>query len=117
MQVKQALLAIALSIVCAGAYAAPANQQLSQQDKMWLEKAHQTNLAEIELGKMAESKGHSSAVREAGLTLRSDHEKLDSKLKQVAEELKVSLPDSPSMEEQSTAKMLSEKSGMQFDQA
>lgn len=117
MQVKQSLLAIALIVVCAGAYAASANQQLSQQDKMWLEKAHQSNLAEIKLGKMAESKGHSSAVREAGKILRSDHEQLDAKLKPVAERLNVSLPESPSQEEQAVAKMLSDKSGMQFDEA
>lgn len=117
MKTINVFLAVVLGAACVSSYAASAKQQLSQQDKMWITQAHQINLAEIKLGEMAQRKGHANAVREAGQTLESDHERLDSKLEPVAENLGISLPESPTLTQQAEAEMLSDKSGMAFDQA
>lgn len=110
-----AVLATALAII--PAYAAAATQSLSKQDKTWLTKAHQTNLAEIKAGRMAERKAKAKDVRSVGMTLVSDHRLLDKKLKPVAMKLNVKLPSEPTAHQQAVAKQLAGKSGAAFDEA
>jgi putative membrane protein len=126
MEAKSIVLASALSALSfggVGAYAAPAtttamtSSKVSHQDKMWMKKAHQVNLAEIKEGKMAEHKAKSPKVKKIGRTFVSDHSKLDMKLVSAANKLNVNLPPSPSMKQQSQAQKLQKKSGAQFDHA
>jgi putative membrane protein len=130
MKAKSIVLASALSALSfggIGAYAAPAtttttttattSSQVSHQDKMWMKNAHQVNLAEIKEGKMAEQKAKSPKVKKIGRTFVSDHSKLDKKLMSAAKKMKVTLPATPSMKQQSEAQKLQEKSGAQFDRA
>lgn len=109
--------ALAGAISLLPAYAASSSQKLSHQDKTWLTKAHQTNLAEVKAGRMAEHKGHDHDVKSAGMTLVSDHSMLDAKLKPLAMSLHVSLPSAPTAQQQATAQQLSSKSGTAFDRA
>lgn len=108
------LLSILLVLPVTAALAA--NPQVSSQDRGWLVAAHQSNLAEISSGKLAAEKGHTAAVRKAGRMLTQDHANLDSKLRPVAKELGVKLPDEPNAEQQQEAKEFKSLSGTQFDQ-
>lgn len=114
MKMKYTWLAAVLSAFCFAVQAAP-NNQLSKQDQTWMQKAHQVNLAEIKMGTMAKSKGQSHDVRLVGDILMADHSMLDGQLKSSAQGLGVSLPASPTQKQQSEAKMLSGKSGSEFD--
>lgn len=107
------LLAISL-VFSTTAFAAP--PKTSSQDRTWLIAAHQDNLAEIKSGDLAAKSGHSEAVRNAGQMLASDHQSLDAKLKPVAQQLGVKLPDHPNTEQRHQMKTLKSESGMQFDQ-
>lgn len=97
------------------AVAAPG--KLSQQDKTWLVVAHQTNLAEIKAGKLAEHKGHVQSVITAGTTLATDHAMLDKKLAPAARKLGVKLPNEPTTEQKNHMKVFEQKAGLPFDQA
>ncbi|WP_067178622.1 DUF4142 domain-containing protein [Microtetraspora niveoalba] len=89
----------------------------SEQDRKFLIKAHQGNLAEIRAGRLAQEKAHSSQVRELGARLIKDHTKLDTKVRQVAKEVGVQLPREPSKHQQSQLKEVSKLSGPNFDHA
>lgn len=118
MKTNSLLLVAFLAAASTGAIAAQSStsqQNLSSQDKTWVKKAHQTNLAEIKLGNMAESKSQNNAVTSMGRTLVSDHSSLDSKLKMAAQNMNINLPSEPSQQQQSMARNLSQKSGSQFD--
>ena len=95
------------------AYAAP--PKTSSQDRSWLIAAHQSNLAEIQSGDLAAQSGHSEAVRNAGQMLASDHQSLDAKLKPVAQQLGVKLPDRPNIEQRQQMQTFKSESGMRFD--
>lgn len=107
------LLSVLFVLPVMAALAAP--PKTASQDDTWLVGAHQTNLAEIMSGKLAEKSGHSGAVRNAGHMLASDHQKLDAKLKPVAKQLGVKLPDEPNLQQRNEMKHLKTLSGMQFD--
>lgn len=111
MKAKWILLALTLAIPAA--YAAPST--VSHQDKLWMKNAHQANLTEIKAGKAAEKQGHAAIVRKAGRMLVTDHKMLDSTLKRAAQELGVSLPDSPSDMQQHVLHKVKSKSGDEFD--
>ncbi|MER5418314.1 DUF4142 domain-containing protein [Streptosporangium roseum] len=87
------------------------------QDRQFLTQAHQGNLTEIAAGKAAQSKGKANAVRSIGAMLVADHTKLDKKLQQVAQRLKVTLPERPTARQQTKAKELDALSGTEFDKA
>lgn len=89
--------------------------QVSSQDRSWLIATHQTNLAEIKSGTLAERSGHAEAVRNAGRMLAADHRSLDAKLKPVARQLGVKLPDRPDAKQRDEVKHFKSLSGMKFD--
>ncbi|MFF3668143.1 DUF4142 domain-containing protein [Microtetraspora malaysiensis] len=125
------LLAIVISALVAGATGAFAQPSpsptgahrpspspgVSEQDQMFLIKAHQGNLAEIRAGRLAQQKGHTSAVRDLGTRLIKDHTRLDTKLRQVAKDVGVQLPHEPSKQQQAQLKEVSGLSGANFDHA
>ena len=88
---------------------------LNAQDKAFHVGAHQSNLAEIAAGKLAQSKGRSAAVKEIGAMLISDHTKLDATLRKLAATKHVSLPSAPNAEQQAAAAKLEAASDDQFD--
>ncbi|GAA4609147.1 hypothetical protein GCM10023195_36590 [Actinoallomurus liliacearum] len=90
--------------------------RLSQQDRSWLTEIHQVNLAEVELGNLAEKKGATSAVRSVGRRLANDHTHLEDKVTSVARRVGVSLPGSVAPADAEVAKRLKEESGKAFDQ-
>ncbi len=85
------------------------------QDAKYLQQAHQTNLAEIAAGHLAQQKGNSQTVKNLGAKFVHDHTKLDNALKPVAQNAGVSLPQAPNANQQAVASRLKAVSGSQFD--
>jgi predicted outer membrane protein len=107
------LLSALFVLPIAAAMGAP--PQGGSQDASWLIATHQTNLSEIQSGHLAAQSGHSEAVRNAGRMLASDHQSLDAKLKPVAGQLGVKLPDQPNLEQRDEMQHFKSLSGMDFD--
>lgn len=87
----------------------------SAQDSQFLQQSHQTNLAEISAGHLAQQKGKSQTVKNLGAKFVTDHTKLDQSLQSVANSLGVSLPSTPNSDQQAVMNRLKNKSGTQFD--
>jgi putative membrane protein len=92
------------------AHAAP-----SGQDSSYLKAAHQSNLAEIAGGHLAEQKGQSQQVKNLGARFVADHTKLDNALRQTASSLGVSLPGAPDAQQQAVAARYKAASAADFD--
>jgi putative membrane protein len=56
-----------------------------------LDKLHQTNLEEIQMGQLAQQNGLSDQVKDLGKTLVDDHKSADNDVKELAQDRKVSL--------------------------
>jgi putative membrane protein len=95
--------------------AAAANAAPSDQDATYLRAAHQSNLAEIAGGKLAQQKADSQRVKDLGARFVTDHTKLDQSLSKTASALGVSLPSAPNSQQQALAARYSAASGSQFD--
>ncbi|MFL6056355.1 MAG: DUF4142 domain-containing protein [Actinoallomurus sp.] len=93
-----------------------AHGQVSAQDRSWLTEIHQVNLAEVEVGNLAEKKGATSTVRSAGRRLAHDHSHLDDKTTSVARQVGVSLPGAVAPADAKVADRLKTESGKTFDQ-
>jgi len=91
--------------------------ELSKPDADFAVAAANGGMAELELGKLAEEKGSSQAVKDFGTMMVNDHSKANMELKQLAERKKIMLPDSVGKEEQQFKKDLSKKPGAEFDKA
>ncbi len=88
---------------------------VSPQDRVFLAGAHQSNLAEIAAGKLAQSKGQSQAVKDLGKMLVTDHTKLDAAGSKVAAAVNVTLPAKPNAEQQAMQAKLQKASADEFD--
>jgi putative membrane protein len=87
----------------------------SDQDTAYLKAAHQSNLAEIATGRLAQQKAESDEVKELGERWVADHTKLDAALTRTAEALEVELPDAPNAEQRALARRYEAASGSAFD--
>jgi putative membrane protein len=96
--------------------AGPAAAASSSQDTQFLQQAHQTNLAEIVVGQLAQQKGNSQTVRDLGAKFVSDHTTLDQALRPAAQALGVPLPSAPNAQQQAVAARLQATSGAAFDE-
>jgi putative membrane protein len=103
-------------IVAAGLGGSPAQAAPSAQDTTFLQAAHQTNLAEIAVGKLAQQKAATQTVRDLGSRFIADHTQLDQSLQQTATALGVTLPNAPNADQQAVAARLQAASGNAFDQ-
>ncbi len=95
----------------------PAPPALAAQDASFIRDAAQANQAAIQLGRLAEQQGTSPAVKQMGQSMVKDHTQLNSQLQQIAASKGITLPASPSTDQQNTINQLSGLSGQQFDQA
>jgi putative membrane protein len=83
----------------------------------FITEAVQGNLAEVQVGKLAQEKGQSEGVRTFGQTLASDHSAANEKATQVAQQLGVTAPSEPNAKQKATYAKLSKLSGDAFDRA
>ena len=75
------------------------------------------NLAEVQVGKLAQQKGQSDAVRSFGQQLVSDHSDANNQATQVADQLGVTPPKEPNAKQKAAYDKLSKLSGEAFDRA
>lgn len=112
---KRILAIVALTIGALAIAAGPAVAAPSTQDTRFLQQAHQTNLAEISAGQLAQQKGNSQVVRDIGARLVTDHTRLDQSLRVAANALGVSLPSTPNAAQLAVARQLQAATGAEFD--
>lgn len=84
-------------------------------DQSYMQKNAQTNLAEIALGTIAQSRAQSDGARELADKTKADHEAALAKLKTVAAALDVTLPTAPNAAQQADAAKLKSVSDNAFD--
>jgi putative membrane protein len=88
---------------------------VSAADRAWLAETHRAGLANVQYGRLAQRKGATAAVREAGGALAADHDRLDRKVASLAGRLHVGLPESAGTVRLAAARRLDGESGSRFD--
>lgn len=84
-------------------------------DKVFLRKAAEGGLAEVQLGKLAAQKGGSEDVKSFGQKMVDDHSVINKQLAEVADNLGVRLPQSPNKDDQAEYDKLNALTGDSFD--
>lgn len=86
-----------------------------EDDSEFLVDQAEINLAEIELGKLAQQKGTNAEVKKFGKMLVDEHTKSASEVSALAKAKNFTLPTSVTEDGQEEYKKLNEKSGLDFD--
>ncbi len=86
-------------------------------DQSFHDKAAEGGTAEVELGKLAQQKAQSPAVKEFGAMMVKDHSMANEKLKAVASKKGVELPKKPGIGQMATKAKLEVLSGETFDKS
>ncbi len=89
----------------------------SMQDKAFVKKALEGGMAEVQLGNLALQKAQSDDVKKFAQKMVDDHTKMGDDMKQVAQEVNVKVPDSPSKKDKALMAKLQAMSGADFDKA
>jgi putative membrane protein len=85
------------------------------ESRAFVKEAIQGDLAEIQIGRLAQKKGASEGVKRFGRTLERDHTAGLQKAESLAASLRAAPPAAPNAEQRSTYNHLSHLSGSQFD--
>lgn len=104
-----AAVATAVTGICGPA--ALATVPAGDQDTAFVRSAHQGNLAEIAAGQDAQKHAMTSCVKDVGATLVTDHQKLDADLKALAAKSDMTLPTTPTSEQQQELRAVQEEAG------
>lgn len=105
---KLASVALATLLGSAGAAYAATQQP-------FITRAIQADLAEVQMGKLAQQRGTTQQVTSFGQMLTNDHQASEQKARQVAKQMGVKPPTSPSVMQRSAYDHLSKLSGVAFD--
>jgi putative membrane protein len=84
-------------------------------DETFMKKAADANMAEIQMGQLAQKNASNDSVKQFGRRMVTDHTKLLDDLKGVAATKGVNLPTSLSAKQKATYNRLAAKSGADFD--
>jgi putative membrane protein len=93
-----------------------AGQQASI-DKMFVKKAMQGNLAEVQLGQLTLQKSSNDQVKKFSQTMIDDHTKLNEQMRPIAQQLGVDIPSDISKKDKSLMSKMQALSGPAYDQA
>ncbi|WP_411104209.1 DUF4142 domain-containing protein [Streptomyces sp. cmx-4-9] len=106
------------SLACSGVAAVAAAPAPDSPDARFVQMAHQSNAAEIAAGQDAQKNATTTCVKQAGATLVKDHTKLDAELAALAKKGDVSLPGTPTREQQTVLAEVRSKAGSpEYDKA
>ncbi len=97
------------------AAAQPVDQ--AQKDKMFVHKAAEGGLDEVQLGQLATQRSNNADVKAFGQKMVDDHTMLNNNMKPIADKLGVMVPDHLNKKDQAKYDQLSALSGDAFDQA
>jgi putative membrane protein len=86
-------------------------------DESFFKNAAEGGIAEVNAGKLAETKGASQSVKDFAAMMVKDHSAANQKLASIAAAQGVKLPESPSLMQQAEGKELKMKSGESFDKS
>lgn len=86
-------------------------------DKAFVKDAAEGGMTEVELGKLAQEKGFSDAVKEFGKRMVEDHQKAEGELKAAAGQAGIPIPAEPPKKVKKTEDKLAKLSGPDFDRA
>jgi len=86
-------------------------------DQTFVKEAARGGVAEIKLGKLAESNGSSEVVKAFGTRMVAEHTNAGDKLKQAADQEHITLPSDLGPKGQATYDALSKLNGAEFDRA
>ena len=123
MKTKSITLALGLAaVLCiplqlASAADEEANYKPTPFEKMFIKKAADGGMTEVELGKLAAEKGGSDEVKDFGNQMVKDHSKINDNLKEVAGKMNVKVPSEVSAKHHATIEKMSGMSGAGFDKA
>lgn len=90
---------------------------LGKPDEDFAKKAASGGMMEVDLGQLAASKATSQDVKDFANRMVTDHGKAGDDLKSLASQKGLTLPSTPSAEEQKASNDLSKKTGAAFDKA
>jgi putative membrane protein len=93
------------------------SSQVSSSDKIFVMKAAESGMAEVELGKLAAEKGSSSEVKTFGQRMVDDHSKANDQLMQIASSKSIDIPTDLNAKDKAIEVRLSKMTGTQFDRA
>lgn len=93
------------------------NSMHSMQDKAFVKKAEEGNMAEVRLGKLAEQKATSPDIKNFAQKMVNDHSQLNEQMMPIAQQMGVSSPKSISKKDKKEIAKLENMSGQQFDDA
>ncbi len=94
-----------------------ASGQPSPTDKMFVKKALQGGMAEVQLGQLTLQKSNNDQVKQFAQRMIDDHTKLGDEMRPVAQQLGVSDPNGVSKKDKSTMAKLQALSGPAYDEA
>jgi putative membrane protein len=86
-------------------------------DKMFVKKAMQGNLAEMQLGELTQQKSNNDQVKQFARKMIDDHTKLNEQMRSVALQLSVEIPTEASKKDKSLMNKMQALSGTAYDQA
>ena len=109
----------ALSIFFAGIVAAAlaSGSAFAQADQKFIKEAIEGNLAEVQMGQLAQKNGASQGVKDFGQMLVTDHSQANTKATSVASSLKVTPPTAPNAKQKNEYEKMSKLNGAAFDKA
>ena len=105
---KSTSLAILAVSLASAAYAADKPSQ------DFIKTAIEGNFAEVEMGRLAQQKGHSESVKKFGQMLIDDHSAANQKAVDAAKAMGVAPPDRPSVKQKADYEKMSKMSGAQL---
>lgn len=114
-----AVISLALAMIpCTAAFGQNNyNSGVTPHEQQFLTQMAQGDIAEIELGKLAQQKGTTAAIRDFGARMVRDHTTLDNQVKQLAAQMQVTLPTSLTSNQAQQKTNLERMSGKAFDTA
>jgi putative membrane protein len=86
-------------------------------DATFYKKAAEGGLAEVDLGKMAQDKSKTPAVKDFGAMMVADHSAANEKLSAIAARKNITLPTSPSISQMASKAKLELLTGATFDKS
>jgi putative membrane protein len=111
------IFAVSLAAALALSLSAAQAQSADKDSQKFIKSAIQGNLAEIDMGKLAQEKGKSAAVKSYGEMLVTDHGAANEKAKQAADKLGVTPPSGPSVAQKAGYLKMKVMSGDTFDRS
>ncbi len=106
-------------VVCTGALLSWATAALAADkvSEVFIRDAIEGNLAEIEMGQLAQDKAQSAELKSYGQMLVTDHSAANDQAEKVAKQIGIAVPTKPSVNQKATYDRMSRLSGPEFDRA